>query len=156
MIKKFFLFTAYSFFLSLSFLSNAEQSSDLSADFQEKVKSISAELRCLVCQNQTIADSNASLAVDLRNQVSRMLRQGKSEQEIKQYMVERYGDFVLYDPPVKERTWILWFGPFLLLVLVIAFLVSNLLKRRTEPDSAFNSADREDLRALLRGDKDQL
>ena len=156
MTKKFFLFTAYSFFLSLSFLSTAEQSSDLSADFQEKVKSISAELRCLVCQNQTIADSNASLAVDLRNQVSRMLRQGKSEQEIKQYMVERYGDFVLYDPPVKERTWILWFGPFLLLVLVIAFLVSNQLKRRVEPDSAFNSANREDLRALLRGDKDQL
>jgi len=155
-IKKFFLFTAYSFFLSLSFLSNAEQSSDLSADFQEKVKSISAELRCLVCQNQTIADSNASLAVDLRNQVSRMLRQGKSEQEIKQYMVERYGDFVLYDPPVKERTWALWFGPFLLLALAITFLVSNQLKRRAEPDSAFNSANREDLRALLRGDKDQL
>jgi cytochrome c-type biogenesis protein CcmH len=155
-IKKFFLFTAYSFFLSLSFLSNAEQSSDLSADFQEKVKSISAELRCLVCQNQTIADSNASLAVDLRNQVSRMLRQGKSEQEIKQYMVERYGDFVLYDPPVKERTWALWFGPFLLLAVAIALLVSNKLKRRVEPDSAFNSANREDLRALLRGDKDQL
>ncbi len=156
MTKKFFLFTACSFFLSLSFLSTAEQSSDLSADFQEKVKSISAELRCLVCQNQTIADSNASLAVDLRNQVSRMLRQGKSEQEIKQYMVERYGDFVLYDPPVKERTWALWFGPFLLLALAIAFLVSNQLKRRAEPDSAFNSANREDLRALLRGDKDQL
>ena len=156
MIKKFFLFTAYSFFLSLSFLSTAEQSSELSADFQEKVKSISAELRCLVCQNQTIADSNASLAVDLRNQVSRMLRQGKSEQEIKQYMVERYGDFVLYDPPVKERTWALWFGPFLLLALAIAFLVSNQLKRRAEPDSALNSADRKDLRALLRGDKDQL
>ena len=156
MTKKFFLFTAYSFFLSLSFLSTAEQSSDLSADFQEKVKSISAELRCLVCQNQTIADSNASLAVDLRNQVSRMLRQGKSEQEIKQYMVERYGDFVLYYPPVKERTWVLWFGPFLLLVLAIAFLVSNQLKRRAEPDSAFNPPNREDLRALLRGDKDQL
>ena len=156
MTKKFFLFTAYSFFLSLSFLSTAEQSSDLSADFQEKVKSISAELRCLVCQNQTIADSNASLAVDLRNQVSRMLRQGKSEQEIKRYMVERYGDFVLYDPPVKERTWVLWFGPFLLLVLAIAFLVSNQLKRRAEPDSAFNPPTREDLRALLRGDKDQL
>jgi cytochrome c-type biogenesis protein CcmH len=154
--KKFFLFTACSFFLSLSFLSTAEQSSDLSADFQEKVKSISAELRCLVCQNQTIADSNASLAVDLRNQVSRMLRQGKSEQEIKQYMVERYGDFVLYDPPVKERTWVLWFGPFLLLVLAIAFLVNSQLKRRAEPDSDFNSPNREDLRALLRGDKDQL
>ena len=156
MIKKFFLFTAYSFFLCLSFLSTAEQSSDLSVDFQEKVKSISAELRCLVCQNQTIADSNASLAVDLRNQVSRMLRQGKSEQEIKQYMVERYGDFVLYDPPVKERTWALWFGPFLLLALAIAFLVSSQLKRRAEPNSDFNSANREDLRALLRGDKDQL
>ena len=156
MTKKFFLSTAWLFFLSLSSISNAQPSSDLSADFQEKVKSISAELRCLVCQNQTIADSNASLAIDLRNQVSRMLRQGKSEREIKRYMVERYGDFVLYDPPVKWQTWALWFGPFLLLVLAIAFLVSSQLKRRAEPDSDFNPANREDLRALLRGDKDQL
>ena len=87
------------------------------------------ELRCLVCQNQTIADSNAELAVDLRNQVRDMLRQGQSEQQIIDYMTARYGDFVLYRPPVGGATFLLWFGPAVLMVGGLAALVLVLRRR---------------------------
>jgi cytochrome c-type biogenesis protein CcmH len=86
-------------------------------ELEKRTMAVSAELRCLVCQNQTIADSNAELAVDLRNQVREMLRSGKSQQDITEYMTARYGDFVLYRPPVKATTALLWFGPPLLLLL---------------------------------------
>lgn len=97
---------------------------------EERVMAVSAELRCLVCQNQTIADSHAELAVDLRNQVRDKLRQGMSEQEIKDYMVARYGDFVLYRPLVKRGTLLLWFGPFLLLIVAFGVLFAKLRQRR--------------------------
>lgn len=84
-------------------------------DLDKRTLAVAAELRCLVCQNQTIADSNADLAVDLRNQVREMLRKGQSEKEIIDYMTARYGDFVLYRPPVKNTTALLWFGPPVLL-----------------------------------------
>ena len=80
-----------------------------------RLKSLETELRCLVCQNQTLAESNASLAEDLRKEVRELATSGKSNEEIKQYLVARYGDFVLYRPPVKPETYLLWFGPFLLL-----------------------------------------
>lgn len=96
---------------------------------EKRVFAISEELRCLVCQNQTIADSHAELAVDLKNQVRTMLKAGRSEAEIKQYMVDRYGDFVLYRPPVKGITWMLWVGPFLLLLVGILFLGFKLRQR---------------------------
>ena len=97
---------------------------------EKRVMAVSQELRCLVCQNQTIADSHAELAIDLRNQVRDKLRQGMSEREIVDYMVARYGDFVLYRPLVKSSTWLLWFGPFLLLVLAFGVLVVKLRQRR--------------------------
>ena len=97
---------------------------------EKRVMAISSELRCLVCQNQTIADSHAELAVDLRNQVREKLRQGMSEQEIKDYMVARYGDFVLYRPLMKRSTWLLWLGPFLLLILAFGVLMVKLRQRR--------------------------
>lgn len=78
------------------------------------------ELRCLVCQNQTLAESDASLAADLRRQVESMIIDGRSDDQIKGFLVERYGDFVLYRPPVQTNTWLLWFGPFLLLAIGIA------------------------------------
>lgn len=96
---------------------------------EKRVMAISEELRCLVCQNQTIADSHAELAVDLRNQVREMLQKGMSEQEIKRYMVERYGDFVLYRPPVQGNTWLLWVGPFVLMVAALLFLLIKLRDR---------------------------
>ena len=96
---------------------------------EARVTRVSAELRCLVCQNQTIADSNAGLAVDLRNQVREMLRRGDSEAQIYSYMTARYGDFVLYRPPLKTSTAVLWFGPALLLVGGLAVLVIVLRRR---------------------------
>ena len=80
-----------------------------------RLKSLENELRCLVCQNQTLADSNAPLAEDLRKEVRDLATGGKSDDEIRAYLVARYGDFVLYKPPVKSTTYVLWFGPFLLL-----------------------------------------
>ena len=93
---------------------------------ERRVMSVAEELRCLVCQNQTIADSNAPLAVDLRDQVREKIRQGMSEQEIVDYMVARYGDFVRYRPPLKMTTLLLWFGPLLLLVCALFFLIRRL------------------------------
>ena len=81
----------------------------------ERLKRLSEELRCLVCQNQTLADSNAELAVDLKKQLELLLAQGQTDAQIRDYMVARYGDFVLYRPPVQRNTWLLWFGPFAML-----------------------------------------
>ncbi len=80
-----------------------------------RLKKLDEELRCLVCQNQSLADSNAPLAQDLRREVRSLADAGKSDAQIKEFLVARYGDFVLYKPPVKATTWLLWFGPFLLL-----------------------------------------
>ena len=103
---------------------------------EQRVMQISNELRCLVCQNQTIADSNADLAIDLRKQVREQLSQGKSEQEILDYMVQRYGDFVRYRPPVKMQTLVLWMGPFVLLAGGLFALLRFLRRRRQS--SEFN------------------
>lgn len=99
-------------------------------DLEKKVLELSHELRCLVCQNQTIADSNADLAVDLKNQVRKQLSEGKSKDEILKYMTERYGDFVLYNPPFNAATVMLWVGPFLLMLLGLFFLVRQIKQRR--------------------------
>ena len=111
---------------------------------EAKVLKIAAELRCLVCQNQTIADSHADLAVDLRNQVRDMVRRGQSQEQIIDYMTARYGDFVLYRPPVKSTTALLWFGPAVLLVGAVVVFVLLLRRRarlgadRFEPDPEDN------------------
>jgi len=91
----------------------AAQAGDPALD--ARLKRLETELRCLVCQNQTLADSNAPLAEDLRREVRELATSGRSDDEIRAYLVARYGDFVLYEPPVKPATWLLWFGPFMLL-----------------------------------------
>lgn len=117
-------------------------------ELEKHVMAISEELRCLVCQNQTIADSHAELAVDLRNQVREKLEQGMSDKDILAYMVERYGDFVLYRPPVKTTTWLLWFGPFLLLIGGVIFLGMKL--RRGRPNvEALPEAEMQRAAAML-------
>jgi cytochrome c-type biogenesis protein CcmH len=93
---------------------------------------LTAQLRCLVCQNENLADSNAELARDLRHEVFVLMQQGKNDEQIKQYLVDRYSDFVLYDPPVKPGTWLLWFGPGLLLLAGASVVVVTVRRRRVE------------------------
>ncbi|QNH21344.1 cytochrome c-type biogenesis protein CcmH [Xanthomonas sp. GW] len=90
---------------------------------------LTAQLRCLVCQNENLADSNATLARDLRHQVFAQLQAGRSDAQIKQYMVDRYSQFVLYDPPLAPATWLLWFGPLLFLLGGAAMVVATLRRR---------------------------
>ncbi len=104
-------------------------------EHEDRYHSLLDELRCLVCQNQTIAESNADLAKDLRAEVRKMLHDGAADSEIIEFMVNRYGDFVLYRPPVRPRTLLLWFGPFVF--LIIAFLVlARVLKKQQKAGNA--------------------
>lgn len=121
---------------------------------ERRLKSLAEELRCLVCQNQTIADSSAPLAVDLRNQIRGQIAQGRSDDQIRDYMVERYGDFVLYRPPFKASTAVLWVGPFVLLALGIAVLFKVTRRRVGEkgPLPAKSGIGRAEIEALLEGD----
>ena len=102
---------------------------------------ITSELRCLVCQNQTIADSNAALAVDLRREARALIKQGKSDAEVVDYMTARYGDFVLYRPPMRATTVLLWFGPALMLAVGGTVLVIVLRRRSRMAADAFDADD---------------
>jgi len=104
---------------------------------EQRVMRLTSELRCLVCQNQSLADSHADLAIDLKNQVRSQMQAGKSDAEIREFMVARYGDFVLYRPPLKSTTALLWAGPFLLLAaggLALGFYLRRRRKRLTESE----------------------
>ena len=130
----------------------AKEAVPMSSDpeLEKKVNEIAAELRCLVCQNQTIADSHAELAVDLKNQVREMVRQGKTRDDVVDYMVQRYGDFVRYRPPVKPTTYLLWVGPFLLLIGGFILLIMNLKKRRAlVTDTPLSEEEHQKLESLL-------
>ena len=118
--------------LLLPSLSQAKEAEPMAAnpEMEKKAMAIAEELRCLVCQNQTIAASHAELAIDLKNKVRKMVAEGKTKQEIMDYMVARYGDFVLYDPPVKSTTYALWGGPAVLMVLGVSILLFNLKNRK--------------------------
>ncbi|HEY7873085.1 MAG TPA: cytochrome c-type biogenesis protein [Rudaea sp.] len=108
-----------------------------------RFQNLTRQLRCLVCQNQDLADSDADLAKDLRRQVFQMMHDGKSDGQIKQYLVSRYNDFVLYDPPLHAGTWLLWFGPFVLLALG-AFIVLRILRQRARVPLSANTDSEED------------
>jgi cytochrome c-type biogenesis protein CcmH len=102
---------------------------------------LTRELRCPMCQNETLADSNAPIARDLRNQIFRMMQQGKSNAEIKQYLVARYSGFVLYDPPLTAGTWLLWFGPLLILFGGAGGVLMAIRKRRGIVDTQAGAND---------------
>jgi cytochrome c-type biogenesis protein CcmH len=114
---------------------------------ERRVTSLAHELRCLVCQNQTIADSNAPLAQDLRNQIREQLKAGKSERDVIDFMVARYGDFVLYRPPFKAATVALWAGPFVLLALGAWLLIRRV--RKKAPPAELTEAERRRAAQLL-------
>lgn len=112
-----------------------------SAEEEQRFRSLAAELRCVMCQNQSLADSNAMIAKDLRLELLSLIREGKSDDEIKQFMVTRYTDFVLYEPPMRPGTWLLWFGPFLILgvgaaaIFIIIKKRSAVMPNRPAPDN---------------------
>jgi cytochrome c-type biogenesis protein CcmH len=128
----------------------ANQAASLAADpvLEARVLKVAEELRCLVCQNETIAASHADLAVDLRKQIRSQLSQGRSEQQILDFMVERYGDFVLYRPALKATTLLLWVGPFALL-LIAAFTLARAIRRRQRSAAPLAPAEADRARRLL-------
>ena len=116
---------------------------------EQHFKDLIEELRCLVCQNQSLADSDAELAHDLRAEVYDMIQAGKSDEEIVTFLVARYGDFVLYNPPVKPSTWLIWFGPFVLLLIAAILLLRALRRQKNTPATAITSTERARLDAIL-------
>jgi cytochrome c-type biogenesis protein CcmH len=127
------IFLAFQFALPV----HANEAAPLAEDpvVEQRLIVIAEELRCLVCQNESLAGSRADLALDLRRELRTLIKSGKSDAEIKKYLVDRYGDFILYNPPVKPTTWLLWFGP-LALLLLAGWVMLNVIRRsqrQTEP-----------------------
>jgi cytochrome c-type biogenesis protein CcmH len=117
---------------------------------EQRLISISEEMRCLVCQNESLAGSRSDLANDLRREIRTLISEGKSDDQIRSFMVERYGDFVLYRPPVKPVTWLLWIGPFVILGIGIAGLLMYLRRRNSSvPNVVLTDADNQKIDALL-------
>jgi cytochrome c-type biogenesis protein CcmH len=144
------LILAVSLFLSLAVIAAPIETFKFESAETEKIfHKLSEELRCLVCQNQNIAESNADLAKDLRLEIYNMLKQGKSEQEIVDFMVERYGDYVLYRPPFNPMTWLLWFGPILVfafgMIYVVRFIKSQ---SKANADNGMSEEDIERIKSL--------
>ncbi|ERJ18509.1 C-type cytochrome biosis protein [Salinisphaera shabanensis E1L3A] len=124
------------------------QAVDLEGDQLARYHELNAELRCLICQNRSIAESDAPLAKDLRTIVEKQIAQGRSDAEIKQYLVDRYGKWVLYDPPLDSATLILWIGPFVLLAIGLLVVVLMMRRRREAPPER-PSLDRDRLTRVL-------
>jgi len=116
---------------------------------EARYKQLIAELRCLVCQNQNLADSNAELAQDMRRKTYQMVREGASTDEVVDYMVKRYGDFVLYRPPLRSSTLFLWVGPFLILGGGVVFLLLFIRRRARQPAAGISESDLKRAKALL-------
>lgn len=136
----------------------AKEAAQLADDpkVEQRLISISEELRCLVCQNESLAGSRADLAMDLRRELRTLIKQGKSDSEIREFMVSRYGDFVLYRPPMKPSTWLLWAGPFGLMVVGLVALFVYLRRRNADVATTMALTDEESKRAealLQEGDK---
>jgi len=148
-MRRVFLIAICVFILGNAF---AKDAAPLAGDpvTEQRLISISEEMRCLVCQNESLAGSRSDLANDLRREIRILIKEGKSDDQIRSFMVERYGDFVLYRPPVKPVTWLLWIGPFVILGLGIAGLLMYLRRRnRSVPDVTLTDADNQKIDALL-------
>ena len=130
----------------------AREAQPLAADeaVEQRLIGIAEELRCLVCQNESLAGSRAELAEDLRREIRSLIRQGKTDAEVMDFLVSRYGDFVRYRPPLKPSTWLLWLGPFAFLVLGLGTL-AHYLRRRPRDDSALSAEELERAAPLLDG-----
>ena len=148
------LFTAILLASCASAMAAGLEAFDFSGNVDEdRYKHLIVEIRCLVCQNQSLADSDAGLAHDLRREVWELMDQGQSDTQIVEFLVTRYGDFVLYNPPVKPSTYILWYGPFVLLAIGLLVLVHTLKRRGKQTDSGFSAEEQERLKQILGSDK---
>jgi len=128
--------TAGAVFLCFLLVFSVARAQESNPQTENRIRQLEEKLRCLVCQNQTLAESNAELAGDLRRQVREQVAAGKTDEQIIDYLVQRYGDFVLYNPPFKATTVLLWVGPFLLLAVGAGVLVAVLRRRRSAPEEA--------------------
>lgn len=121
---------------------------------EQRLIAISEEMRCLVCQNESLAGSRSDLANDLRKEIRILIGEGKTDKQIREFMVERYGDFVLYRPPVKPITWLLWIGPFVILLAgIIGLLVYLRRRNQSVPSTTLSAEDNRRIDALLRDAK---
>ena len=145
--------------LTAPFAAGAREAPPVGQDpvIEQRMMALAEELRCLVCQNQTLADSQAELAADLRQEIRELMQKGQSDEEIKRYLVARYGEFVLYRPPLEPTTWLLWFGPAVLLLGGLATLYAVLIRRRRLAAADPLTADQEQRAlALLSEDESRL
>ena len=122
---------------------------------RQQYENIIEEIRCLVCQNQSLADSHASLAQDLRQEIYEMVLQGKSNDEVIAFLVARYGDFVLYRPPLNQNTYLLWFGPFIFLLLAAFFIVKFVRGRTTVSDQELSEEEQAQLHLILNDNEEE-
>lgn len=148
----------YVFFLALCLATAAVIAKDMPLRFKDEAKQqrydeLLEELRCLVCQNESLADSRADLAQDLRREIYAMIAEGKSDEAITGFLVRRYGDFVLYRPPLKRTTWLLWFGPFILLLAALVIVVLFVRSRRPAEDRLSDQEHERAARLLKESDK---
>ena len=137
--------------------SHAEEARDLAEDpvLEQRMVALAQNLRCLVCQNESLASSRSDLAKDLRQEVREKMKQGMSDQQIIDFLVSKYGDFVLFDPPMKRYTLLLWFGPFALLLIALAGLTIQLRKRKAQvPEATLSAEEAKRAAALLNTPKD--
>jgi len=148
-MKKIFLITLCVLGIGSTFANEATPLADDPVT-EQRLISISEEMRCLVCQNESLAGSRSELANDLRREIRILIKEGKSDDQIRNFMVERYGDFVLYRPPVKPVTWLLWIGPFVILGIGIAGLLTYLRRRNNSvPNVTLTDLDNQKIDALL-------
>ena len=153
MMKK--LIIILSLLVSMSMLEAAVEVKQFQKpEHEHRYKNLINEFRCVVCQNQNIADSNAALAQDLRKQVYKMINSGKSDDEIMEFMVARYGDFVLYRPQFNSMTFLLWVGPFIIFIIGLYFLISFIRQRKKIIVTELSNTDKEKIKRLL-DDKEQ-
>jgi len=140
-------------FMAVISANGSSETSEFSSNAERKLyQNLITELRCLVCQNQNIADSNADLARDLRTRTYELIKAGKDRQEIISYMVERYGDFVIYNPPFKPTTLVLWLSPFILIVVIIVISIITIHKKSLETETLSEDQSRKIHNLLKRSD----
>jgi cytochrome c-type biogenesis protein CcmH len=156
MSRKFSIMLSVVYLALFMGIASADEATPLAEDpvVEQRLISISEEMRCLVCQNESLSGSRSELAQDLRREIRDLIKQGKTDAEIRTFMVDRYGDFVLYRPPVKPITWLLWIGPFVLMLAGMIALLMYLRRRNTQVTTATLSDDENKrIDALLRDNK---